>query len=103
METVQRITGWIPGSAEHSVIQVTDDGIHFEGVVLGGSLEEPFAIRYAVMADPEGRCRESRRGHSGTRSCSSCSPTERADGRMPMARSSASSKARLTSTSESRR
>ena len=29
----------------------------FEGVVLGGSLEEPFAIRYAVMADPEGRCR----------------------------------------------
>ena len=29
METVQRITGWIPGSAEHSVIQVTDDGIRF--------------------------------------------------------------------------
>jgi hypothetical protein len=28
-----------------------------EGVVLGGSLEEPFAIRYAVMAYPDGRCR----------------------------------------------
>jgi hypothetical protein len=57
METVQRISGWIPGSAEHSVIRVTDDGIELEGVVLGGSLEEPFAIRYAVMADTEGRCR----------------------------------------------
>ena len=57
METVQRITGWIPGSAEHSVIRVTDDGIHFEGVVLGGSIDEPFAVRYAVMADLESRCR----------------------------------------------
>jgi len=57
METIQRISGWIPESAEHSVIRVTDDGIELEGVVLGGSLAEPFAIRYAVMADTEGRCR----------------------------------------------
>jgi len=57
METVQRITGWIAGSAEHSVIRVTDEGIHFEGVVLGGSMNEPFAVRYAVMADSDGRCR----------------------------------------------
>lgn len=57
METIQRITGWLPGSAEHSVIRVVDEGIEMEGVVLGGSLEEPFAIRYAVMAYPDGRCR----------------------------------------------
>ena len=57
METVQRITGWMPGSVEHSVIRVVEEGIEMEGVVLGGSLEEPFAIRYAVMAYPDGRCR----------------------------------------------
>ena len=57
METVQRITGWSPGSVEHSVIRVVEEGIEMEGVVLGGSLEEPFAIRYAVMAYPDGRCR----------------------------------------------
>ena len=57
METTQRIAGWIPGSAEHSVIRVTDGGIELEGVVLGGTLEEPFAVRYAVMAEPDGRCR----------------------------------------------
>jgi hypothetical protein len=57
VETAQRITGWIPGSAEHSVITVVEEGIELEGVVLGGTLEEPFAIRYAVMADPDGRCR----------------------------------------------
>jgi hypothetical protein len=57
METIQRITGWLPGSVEHSVIRVVDQGIEMEGVVLGGSLEEPVAIRYSVMAYPEGRCR----------------------------------------------
>ena len=57
METVQRISGWVPGSVEHSVIRVVEEGIEMEGVVLGGSLEEPFAIRYAVMAYPDGRCR----------------------------------------------
>lgn len=57
METTQRITGWIPGSAEHSVITVVDEGTELEGVVLGGTLEEPFAIRYAVMTEPDGRCR----------------------------------------------
>ena len=57
METTQRIAGWIPGSAEHSVIRETDDGIELEGVVLGGTLDEPFAVRYAVMAEPDGRCR----------------------------------------------
>jgi len=57
METVQRITGWMPGSVEHSIIRVVEEGVEMEGVVLGGSLEEPFAIRYAVMAYPDGRCR----------------------------------------------
>lgn len=57
METTQRITGWIPGSAEHSVITIVEEGIELEGVVLGGTPEEPFAIRYAVMAEPDGRCR----------------------------------------------
>jgi hypothetical protein len=57
VETTQRITGWIPGSAEHSVIRVVDEGIELEGVVLGGPIEEPFAVRYAVVAEPDGRCR----------------------------------------------
>jgi hypothetical protein len=57
VETTQRITGWIPGSAEHSVITVVEEGIELEGVVLGGTLEEPFAIRYALMAEHDGRCR----------------------------------------------
>ena len=57
METVRRILGWMPGSVEQAVIRVTEEGVHVEGVVLGGSLEEPFAIRYAVMTDAEGRCR----------------------------------------------
>jgi uncharacterized protein len=57
LETTQRITGWIPGSAEHSVITIVEEGIELEGVVLGGTLEEPFAIRYAVMTEPDGRCR----------------------------------------------
>src|SRR5271154_5449322 len=57
MEIVQRIKGWLPGSVEHSVIRVVDEGIEMEGVVLGGSLEQPVAIRYSVMAYPDGRCR----------------------------------------------
>jgi hypothetical protein len=57
MEKIQRITGWMTASAEHSVIRVVDEGIECEGVVLGGSVEEPFAIRYAVMAYPDGGCR----------------------------------------------
>jgi hypothetical protein len=54
---IQRITGWVPGSVEHSVIRVVEEGIEMEGVVLGGSHEKPFAVRYAVMAYPDGRCR----------------------------------------------
>ena len=42
---------------EHSVVRVIDEGFELEGVVLGGSPAKPFAIRYAVMADPEARCR----------------------------------------------
>ena len=57
METVRRILGWMPGSVEQIVIRVTEEGVHVEGVVLGGTLEEPYAIRYAVMTDQEGRCR----------------------------------------------
>jgi hypothetical protein len=57
MEIVQRIKGWLSGSVEHSVIRVVDEGIEMEGVVLAGSLEEPVAIRYAVTAYPDGRCR----------------------------------------------
>jgi hypothetical protein len=57
VETVRRLHGWMSGSVEHSVIRVVDEGIEFEGVVLGGSPEAPFAIRYAVMAESAGRCR----------------------------------------------
>ena len=57
METVRRILGWMPGSVEQAVIRETEEGVHVEGIVLGGTLEEPYAIRYAVMTDPQGRCR----------------------------------------------
>lgn len=57
VEVIQRIAGWMPGSVEHSVIRVVEEGIEMEGVVRGGLLEEPFAIRYAVTAHPDGRCR----------------------------------------------